>query len=201
MKIEKFPAFENENVAFERRKQSRSRSIYRLVHIDSGQDEGFGRCRNISDSGAMLELGMAVALNDVVHVTFSPSCTLAGTVVWVNGKDCGISFDREIDSSALLSETAAEVRSAQGRPPRLKTQLPAKVVYDGRTLPAVINDISQAGLNITHDGRFQAGLRVKVALTGGVERSAVVRWSQDRIAGLMFLEPLAIEELGSVRAL
>ena len=66
---------------------------------------------------------------------------------------------------------------------------------------ATLRDVSQSGLKLAHDGRFTAGLPVKVRLSPELERRGVVRWSQTGLAGVVLTEGLSVEELGSMRDL
>ncbi|AKH44103.1 hypothetical protein FHS61_001422 [Altererythrobacter atlanticus] len=184
-----------------RRDDERTRTIYRLVQILSGDDEGLARCRNISDGGAALHLTMPVQLNDHVCLNFSPSVSLEGQVVWVNGSDCGVKFLDKVDSSDLLRTTSAELRAEGARPPRLKADVPAWVYHEGRTCVTRTHDVSQRGVKLSHRGEFTPGLKVRVLLPGGGEKDGIVRWSQENIAGLQLLDPFSVEDLGSVRAL
>lgn len=102
-------------------------------------------------------------LNDWIEIDFA-SAALPGRVVWTNGAECGVAFDRKMDGYALMTRMAAGVRADAPEwrgPSALK---PAKLDPD--------------------DG-FRPGLRVKVVLEGGDERSAVVNWARDRFAGLV----------------
>lgn len=185
----------------DRRRGERTRAVYRLVHVQNERDEGLARCCNISDGGMALRLTMPVRLNDTVKVAFSPSVVLEGQVAWVNGGDCGVKFAETIDSGALLRETSAEARSEGARAPRLKTEMPARVLIEGRVRKTIIQDVSQSGVKLSHEGEFQPGLPVKVMLPDGEEKDGVVRWSSENIAGLYLIDPFSVDDLGSVSSL
>lgn len=190
-------ALESEN-----REAARKRTVYRLVQVSSEDDEGLARCRDISDGGAGLRLSIPVHLGERITVKFSPSVSLEGEVVWTNDRDCGVRFFEKIDSDALLAQTAAESRAEGSRPPRLKAQIPAKVIGpDHRTSLATTYDLSQSGIKLSNEGEFNPGLKVRIILPGGRERDGVVRWTQDKIAGLFLTDPFSVEDLGSIRAL
>lgn len=52
-----------------------------------------------------------------------------------------------------------------------------------------------------HDGSLTEGLNVKITLASGLDRCGIVRWVKDKVAGVMLLEPLSVEALGSVQTL
>lgn len=183
-----------------RRQNHRTKTVYRLVKIEHDGDEGLARCRNISDGGMKLDLSIPININDSVSVTLA-SAVLSGRVVWVNGKDCGIAFDKPVDSTQLLNEAARDGTITPTRAPRLNTNLPATVAVEGKASKAIVTDISVRGMKIANDGNFQPGLRVRVLLDCGHEKEGIVRWARDNIAGVMLLEPFDVDDLGSVQRL
>ena len=185
----------------DRRTSHRTLTIYRLVQIDSGGDRGFARCRNISDKGVRLELTMPLEMGQTVEIAFSPSNILSGRVVWKEGLSCGIAFDAEVDSAVVLSQSAAELHCDRSRPMRLKANLPARVSLEGANRDTMVMDISQRGVKITHDGTFHRGMSVRVVLASGAEREGIVRWTKNNLAGVHFIEPFSVDELGSISAL
>jgi len=185
----------------DRRDSDRTRTIYRLVQIEREGDEGLGRCRNISDGGMSLRLSMPVDLNDRLSIAFSPSVKLSGQVVWTNGDECGVKFDQPIDSSQILSSTSQEARAEGARAPRLKANVPGKVIFDDQVLQTVVLDLSQRGAKITQDGRFKRGLRVKILLDSGYERDGIVQWAKDNFAGIFLIDPFSVDDLGSIERL
>jgi hypothetical protein len=182
----------------ERREDKRIMTVYRVVRVRGPKDEGLARCRNISDSGAKLDIAMDLQLNDSVEIAFS-TATLPARVVWVNGRECGVAFEQKIDSAALLARPGGDAPKHAERSPRLQADIATKVRVEGAIKTARINDISQRGMKLSHDGSFHAGLEVKVILAGGREKAGVIRWVKDNIAGVFLLEPFSIEELGSAQ--
>lgn len=193
---------DNEIIAHEdRRTSARALTVYRLVHVECGGDQGFARCRNISDKGVKLDLAMPVSPGHSVKITFPPDLIVTGKVIWSDGTSCGLEFDETLDCSALLRRSAAEARSEGFRHPRLKAMLGAHVRADSHRIETVIHDISQRGMKLSHDGTFRPGLQVYVVLSPGREKRGVVRWSRDNLAGIMLEEPFSIDDLGSIQAL
>jgi hypothetical protein len=195
----------------DRRRDRRIKTVYRLVKVEhdsaNGRDEGLARCRNLSDGGAKLDLAMPLELNDRVTISFSPETLIEGRVIWISGDSCGVAFDERVDSTQLLRSDMSSggdpftEERPRNRPPRLKTNLPAKIAYHGAIHDAVVTDVSVRGMKIANDGNFHPGLNVRVILADGREKEGVVRWSQDNVAGVMLLDPFGVEELGSVHRL
>lgn len=185
-------------ITSDRRGDARFLTVYRLVKVQHANDEGLGRCRNISDGGARLELHMDLRLGDGISIAFTPMDVVSGRIVWIMGKDYGIEFDEPIDCLDVLGHTRDQ---AAMRPPRLSTNLPARVAYEGGVCRSVVSDLSVRGMKIASTHEFHPGLRIRVILSGGRESEGVVRWTRDNIAGVMLLDPFSVEELGSVKRL
>lgn len=185
----------------ERRRGQRLRTVYRVARLFTRGDTGLARVRNISDGGLMLSTTMDMCVGDPVRVDLSDSCSLSGKVAWHHGDQCGIALSAPIDSSAVLKRLFEERRAGDARPMRINHQKSVVVESELGLQVATLRDVSQSGLKLAHDGRFTAGLPVKVRLSPELERRGVVRWSQTGLAGVVLTESLSVEELGSMRDL
>ena len=185
----------------ERRAALRQRAVYRVAHVHARDDDGLARVLNISDEGVGLKLHIPVMLGDMVTVQLAERVTFVGRVVWTCGADCGLRLEDPIDSEALLKELAVQANSKAQRALRIAVDKPAVARSEAGLRRIQVQDVSQYGMKIQHDGSFAEGLRVKVTMQSGTERRGVVRWSRDGIAGLMLLEPFSASELGSTKNL
>lgn len=185
----------------DRRSARRQRAVYRVAHVETGNDNGLARVVNISDDGLGLKIHMPVMLGDVVTVHLTEHLAVAGSVVWTAGADCGLRLHNPIDSEALLREYGSQALGKPLRAPRVPIDRPAIARSEAGLRKVQVRDVSQHGMKVLHDGSFTEGLRVKVTLSSGIERRGVVRWSTGGIAGLILLEPFSAAELGSVKNL
>lgn len=183
------------------RESQRVRTVYRVVRVETERDQGLGRVRNMSDGGMKLSLSMPVMLGDSLRVALTDETALEGRVVWTNGNECGLQFAENIDSILVLRETAQQCRSTEARSPRLQAGLLAVAKSEQGLSSVKVEDVSQRGMKLAHDGSFAPGLPVKICFGSGIERRGVVRWANDRLAGLMLIDQFAVEELGSISAL
>jgi hypothetical protein len=125
--------------------------------------------------------GLPVELNDRVEIALSPSVSVRGSVVWVNGDNCGVAFETP-DHIPETARSAAKNRleatdaraSARRAPPRESDARP----------PCAAPGKASADAQARPGAAFVPGLQVKVLLGGGRERRAVVRWSRNNIAEL-----------------
>lgn len=186
----------------ERRREDRKRLVYRLVHVAHRDDEGLGRCRNISSGGMQLELTMpGLAIATRFKVAFSMNHVFDVTVIWNRDGQYGVAFDEPIDYEKMLRESAAHTR-ARGFPGlRPGDGLPAMLHCDGRTRETRIRELAQQELKIAHDGHVRADLHLSVKLGAGREVHGVVRAVRGDIAEVVLNEPLSVGELGSVAML
>ncbi|MDB5707255.1 MAG: PilZ domain protein [Sphingomonas bacterium] len=183
------------------RTSNRQRTLCRVARVRTDTDEGLVRVRNLSDEGIMLRLSLPVLLGEAMDIQLSETVSVHGRVVWTDGPDCGVKLTQAIDSSALLRHLAEQGLSEEGRALRLPVSTKAVLSSEKGIRAVMVDDISQRGMKIRHDGSFSPGLPVKISLQSGLQRRGVVRWSQEGIAGILLLEPFSPEELGSAHRL
>ena len=185
----------------DRRAAPRVQTIMRVGRAISENDHGLARVRNISDDGVRLRLQIPVMLDDALTLELAEGVSLSGRVVWTDGDDCGLKFDRSIDCAALLADLAESAKQGTSRSLRLPVSISAVTRGENGIRLTQVSDISQRGMKLRNDGTFTEGLHVKVTLPSGLERRGVVRWSKDNFAGVMLTEPFSAEDLGSTRSL
>lgn len=185
----------------ERRDGPRFLTVYRVARVFTGSDLGLVRVVNISNHGLMIATKLELGLGTEVTVDLSEKCSLTGQVVWARPGHCGIKLKAPIDCRALLARLRRDLRMPGEWPLRLT--LDRRVVCSTELGVQIIRlrDISQRGAKIVHDGRFRAGLKVKLHLTERIECRGVIRWAQDGLAGLQFEKELSVPELGSIKHL
>lgn len=185
----------------EQRSAERIITLYRLACITTGSDSGLARVRNISDDGMMLFAAVAVEEGDIVAITLSDTIRLTGTVLWTAESRFGIGFAERIDAAALLQHLADERKRGRLRSPRLATDSIAVATTEaGMQVVRVVN-MSPMGMRIVHGGKLGAGCVIRVRLENGTQGRGIVRWSEDRSAGIQLLEPLSYEQLQSANAI
>jgi PilZ domain len=185
----------------DRRDSPRFLTVYRVARVFTGSDVGLVRVVNISNHGLMIATKLELSLGAEVTVDLSENCSLTGEIVWARPGQCGIKLKAPIDCKALIARLRQDLRTPGHRPLRLA--LEKQVVCSSELGMQIVRlrDISQKGAKVVHDGRFRAGLVVKLHLTPQIECRGVVRWSQDGLAGLQFEIDLSVPDLGSIRHL
>jgi hypothetical protein len=159
--------------AAERRWASRAATA-RLVRLEHQGGITFASCRDISDTGMWVDLGSVMELAGEVTVALSPNIAFSGHIVWLRGRECGVSFDRAIDCEALLASTGMELRAAKvaaESTARSRPMAPAMRWTDHRE-PQTRKPAPASG--------FRPGLGVTVMRAGGAEERTLVTMSGER---------------------
>ena len=181
----------------ERRSSDRVHTLFRIAHLTCELDEGLCRVRSISDDGMMVTTRRELALGAVVSVRLSDRARLTGQIVWMDKGNIGLRFPETIDCAKLLQSLAAQQLSGRQGAPRLNVNMIGLAVSEIGLQVVRVLDISQHGMRLAHDGGLRPGLSIKLTLENGIERRAVVRWSENAMAGVRLLTPIPYERLQS----
>ena len=178
----------------ERRSGDRAATVFRPVLIETDQFAGFCLVRNLSSSGMSGRVYTSFAEGLEITVQFNPDMIVHGSLIWCRDGHVGIQFDRSLNVELVLSDLARKLIEGKiNRAPRLQIRCKGELVIGDRTLVIEVQDISQRGIKAAASF-IRPGDEVQVRLEG-LERKAIVRWTQDGTAGLNFYRPLAFNEL------
>ena len=177
-------------------------TVNRVARLFAAGEPGLARLHRISDGGVELSSILDLQIGQMVLLDLSETVSMRATVIARDGKRYDLAFEQKVNCAELLRQLVAEARSSRARPLRLTTQ-PMRA--NGRSLKGVhqleLEDISQRGMKVRHDGSFQPGLRVSIQLPNGRDCRGIVQWTDERRAGLQLLDILSTDELGSVSRL
>lgn len=173
--------------------------VARIV-LETGEDQ-LCRIRNISPGGLMIESSATLGQDQTITVQLRDLCALAGTVVWVRARNCGIKLDKLADVPELLRSITGKAADASPaafvpRSPRLSSECPIKILSKGRPAPARMLDLSQRGAKL-HVPDCSPGELVTLKIPGLDPQQASVRWVRDEEAGVAFFETLGYRQLDS----
>jgi hypothetical protein len=140
----------------------------------------------------------------VYRVNESNHCPGCGRSQWYIGRmsaECGF-----CGTAVPLAETGVqEVISATPRPrsvgtadqrrfPRISAKgRKLKLLIDGSPTSFAIHDISEGGLKGDHVANLLPGAKVHVRFEGGILVPAMVRWAEDGMVGLAFVNPVILD--------
>lgn len=175
----------------------RVKTIYRPVVIEVGDFSGFCLVRNISAGGLLGMMYADFAPDLPVTVDFSDRLKVDGKVVWSRDGRIGVSFSTEIDVQAVLRDLGSKIIDDQvNRAPRLAIEHPVTIEWEDRTEQTVLHNISQRGVKVSTQSLVPAD-EVFVHLEGMETRKALVRWTDNGMAGLNFVRPLEFDRLAN----
>jgi hypothetical protein len=178
----------------ERRSEGRIATVFRPILIETEQFAGFCLLRNLSPNGMRGQVYTSFSEGLPITVQFGPDQIVQGTIIWCQDEHVGVQFDEPVNVEQVVSYLGRKlVEGKINRAPRLQIECEAELVLGDRTLAIDVQDISQRGIKAIASF-IVPGDEVWVRLEG-LERKAVVRWTQGRTAGLNFVVPLSFEEL------
>ncbi|WP_172799936.1 PilZ domain-containing protein [Croceicoccus bisphenolivorans] len=177
------------------RSDERQQSVYRPALIETDGFSGFCMVRNLSSRGMKADAYAELDTGQRVVVELSHIQRVDGQIIWSDGSNVGIRFDRKIDvPSVLLGTEGLPDSIANSRPPRLTIGCTASVSTERGEIPAWVSDVSQRGLKVVISG-VAKGEEVHVLLPHHHVKKAIVRWTQEGAAGLNFVAPMKYCEL------
>lgn len=170
--------------------------VYRPILIETDCFVAFCLAKNISPAGMMIRLSNDCTVGSEVKVHFSDFDTVTGSISWSNEEAIGIKFDASLDLEQMLAQLNMPRRKGKvSRGLRLKIDVKAEIVREGRTVPVELIDISQKGVKLRSQFLNQ-GDEVVVYVAGLDPRKAIAKWTRDGMAGLNFLRPIDFNSLG-----
>jgi len=132
-------------------------------------------------------------------------CPGCGRSHWYIGRvsaECGFCGTAVPLAEASRHEAAAPSPRARGvslssdqrRFPRMPAKSrKLKLLIDGSPSNFAIHNISEGGLLGDHVADLAPGAKVHVRFEGGILVPAVVKWSEDGLVGLAFIDPVALD--------
>lgn len=174
----------------------------RIARIVTDTSAGLARIHRLSNSGPELSSALHLSIGKSIRLDLSETISTEATVMCRSEKRYKLLFDHDVNCEMLLRQLVAEARTSHSRPLRLNTpSLEASGESSIGLHCLKIDNISQRGLRMQHDGSFQEGLPLRIHLKNGRECRGLVRWSNDDFAGVQLIDLLSVDELGDVNRL
>lgn len=177
-------------------------TVNRVARLRAADEAGLARVHALSSGGVELSSIMDLRIGQVIQLDLSETISTTAAVTARDRNRYALAFEHNINSAELLRQLVAEARSNRARPLRLATR---RISAKGQSAMGIhqleLDDISQRGMKVRHDGSFQAGLRVSIQLPNGRDCQGVVRWTKEFSAGVQLIDILSAEDLGAVSRL
>lgn len=177
----------------ERRMEVRYTLILRAGVIEQQHRSSFCLVKNISNAGVQVKLYAPLEVETDVTLRVADEPPLGGRVAWMQDRTAGIHFHEELDPTALLRVQQKLRPNRKRSMPRMNVVASAILRTRGRTLRAIVRDISSLGARIETDTILSAGDRAIVEFADLPSIEAFVRWSDGREAGLVFQTPIPMQ--------
>lgn len=179
----------------ERRGGARHISVFRVGRLVSTGPDQLCVVRNLSASGAMIEVNRVPAVGDRVQIDLRSDRCFWATVRWARRREAGVQFEMPIDVDAVLREERQSIRRRHPRAPRFQRPGNARIISGRGTIEGAIANISSVGVAVVTPEIFARDEPVVVAVDGLGATHAFVRWSLDGEIGLRLSSPLSYRAL------
>ena len=179
----------------ERRNQERKVTILRVGTLVIDGRRELCLIRNISAGGLMAHVYSSVQPEQRVTVELKSNQPIEGRIHWVEGANAGIAFDTPVDITELLSNPQVLENGWRPRAPRVEIDRMATLRVGARTFWVHTRDVSQGGVKIDTDQKFDVDTEVVVTLENFRPLSGTVRWQNDRACGIAFNALIPFEQL------
>ncbi len=201
-------SLENDDVAFEsttfslstavprpseRRDDDRLPSTLCIVKLTTDLTDQLIRVRNMSAGGLMAEVGHIVSVGEAVWIEFNGQ-KIPASVIWTREGTAGFKFAHNIDLGELLAGRKPR-HGFRTRPPRLDVQCKASIRVGSTYYNCEVRDISLGGMKVEPIEEYCLGKDVVVVVESLRPVKGQVRWFSERRAGIVFDQPLTLEEL------
>lgn len=174
-------------------------TVNRVARLVADTSAGLARVHRLSNSGVELSSAIYMSIGKSIRLDLSETISAEATVICRNDKRYQLLFDHDVNCAALLRQLVAEARTSHARPLRLDTPCLEAAGESSNGLHRLkIDNISQRGFRMQHDGAFLEGLPLRIQLKNGRECRGLVRWSNDHAAGVQLVDLLSVDELGDV---
>jgi hypothetical protein len=151
--------------------------------------------RKLSAGGAIVEVDGPVTPGERLDLELMTGEQLVGTIAWQRGKEVGLRFDAPIDVFAVIAQDIVSQPGERRRMPRVELVVQALLETAAGTELVTTRDLSHGGAKLDVPFRLKVDERVMITLDGMGAQQAVVRWSDDHVAGIAFLPEVRWQEL------
>lgn len=176
----------------DRRSENRQKMVLRAGLLHQAGKPFFCLVRNLSSTGIQITLYTSTARTGGVVVRIADEEPISGQFVWIKNRSAGISFDESIDSKTLLRLQQKLSPLGRRAMPRVKATSYAALLVGGRTVQAVLQDVTCMGARVTTSRSLEVGADASIRLPDLPEMRASVRWTEGSDSGIAFETPIPL---------
>jgi hypothetical protein len=179
----------------DRRRTARHLTILRVGALIIDGRRELCLIRNISAGGLMAHVYSPIEHGQRLAVELKSDQTVAGSVIWVEDVNIGVSFDEPIDVEEMLAIQAVSANGWRPRLPRVEVDRLGTVRAGARTYAVSTCDISQGGVKLEIDQPLQPGEDVVFTPERFRPVQGVVRWFHGGTCGISFNQVIPFHDL------
>ena len=175
----------------EQRGEQRLSLMLRMAKLVAPSGEYVCIIRDVSTLGLRLQLFHALPQTGGLELELTNGDRYPMELIWQSDAQAGFRFLEPVELSRFIEEPCPWPR----RPLRLKLRRSALVLANGLSSPATVLDLSQNGARIELLGYFIRSQWLQIEIDGLPCRHATVRWHRGSAHGVMFEQPVQLDEL------
>ncbi|WP_114954492.1 PilZ domain-containing protein [Sphingosinicella terrae] len=166
--------------------------LLRVAVLIRGEARQLCLVRNLAAGGLMARTFSRLEPGEAVAVELTDGEPLPARIVWTQGYETGIAFERPI----ALTEALAPPSGGRARPLRLPLDRLTMVRAGADIAFASARDISPNGARLACEHPLEQGAAVTLTFEGFRPIEGVVRWRRGSCCGIGFNHAIAPAELG-----
>lgn len=141
--------------------------------------------RGVTDLGLSVGQSVIASLDDITHCS--------GSVRWVDQRRFGMQFDTILDGIPdYAQQDLCGTPGHKERPPRITTNLIAKIRLCGPSFPAKIRNVSKSGMMVETELSLSSGHQLFIKLSNNKVVPAEVVWNEGSRTGVRLNSPISI---------
>jgi hypothetical protein len=177
--------------------QTKRSEVRRLVILNARLQPvarfGHAHVVNLSRSGLRGVTDLALSVGQSVVASLDDITHCAGSVRWVDQRRFGMQFDTVLDGIPdYAQQDLCNTVGHKERPPRITTNLIAKIRLCGPSFPAKIRNVSKSGMMVETELPLSLGHQLFIKLSNHKVVPAEVIWNEGRRTGVRLSSPISI---------
>lgn len=141
--------------------------------------------RGVSDLALTVGQSVVASLDDITHCS--------GSVRWIDQRRFGMQFDTILEGLPDYSQQDPGIKiNHRERPPRITTNLIAKIRLCSPSFHAKIRNISKSGMMVETELPLSAGQQLFIRLSNNKVVPAEVVWNEGSRTGVRLNSPISI---------
>ena len=173
------------------RRDQRHNLMLRTAKVVCQSGEYVCLVRDVSASGVGLRFFHDVPEEPRIFLELANGALYPIERSWTDHGEAGYRFAAPV----ALEDFLAEASQFAHRAVRLRLKVPVLLTVDGHDFHAMLADISRCGAKLTIDRRLPQGAFARFDAAGLPLRFGHIRWRQNHDHGVVFQEPIPLEEL------